>query len=265
MSRYSFEESIRDGATLPLQFEPRLVDLRIDRDALDEEFDRADRRTSATDDRDGARQAAQAGSPCWSRRPSASQPSAPTSPSTSRTRSRPRGSGHRSSLSTRKPACSTRRPSTQHLPPEVSDVVDLGRAGRVRRVCAVTSAAAMRRRSSSTASGTRPIRSRSSSSPPSSSPASTRRTCRHVPRQAAARPHAAAGDLPHQPAHAEQDPRPDRRLPRRLRRRRQGARVRRADHPAAWSSTSTELKDELAPAMQTCLAYFPGVDRTVDG
>jgi len=38
LSRYSFEESIRDEATLPLRFETRSVDLRIDRAALDEEF-----------------------------------------------------------------------------------------------------------------------------------------------------------------------------------------------------------------------------------
>ncbi len=38
MSRYSFEESIRDEATLPLRFETRSVDLRINRSALDEEF-----------------------------------------------------------------------------------------------------------------------------------------------------------------------------------------------------------------------------------
>ncbi len=38
MSRYSFEESIRDNATLPLHFEPRLVQLRIDRPAIDEAF-----------------------------------------------------------------------------------------------------------------------------------------------------------------------------------------------------------------------------------
>ena len=30
MSRYCFQESIRDGATLPLHFEPRLVELQID-------------------------------------------------------------------------------------------------------------------------------------------------------------------------------------------------------------------------------------------
>lgn len=35
MSRYGFEESIRDGATLPLHFEPRLVDLHIDKEAID--------------------------------------------------------------------------------------------------------------------------------------------------------------------------------------------------------------------------------------
>lgn len=35
MSRYGFEESIRDGATLKLHFEPRLIDLHIDRAALD--------------------------------------------------------------------------------------------------------------------------------------------------------------------------------------------------------------------------------------
>lgn len=40
LSRYSFEESIRDEATLPLRFETRSVDLRIDRSALDEEFAR---------------------------------------------------------------------------------------------------------------------------------------------------------------------------------------------------------------------------------
>lgn len=35
LSRYGFEESIRDGATLKLHFEPRLIDLHIDKTALD--------------------------------------------------------------------------------------------------------------------------------------------------------------------------------------------------------------------------------------
>lgn len=38
MNRYSFEDSIRDGATLPLHFEPRLITLHIDHDAIDEAF-----------------------------------------------------------------------------------------------------------------------------------------------------------------------------------------------------------------------------------
>ncbi|MEW6403587.1 MAG: HsdR family type I site-specific deoxyribonuclease [Chloroflexota bacterium] len=38
MSRYGFEESIRDGATLPLHFEPRLVQLHIDKAAIDEAY-----------------------------------------------------------------------------------------------------------------------------------------------------------------------------------------------------------------------------------
>ena len=38
MSRYSFEESIRDKATLPLHFEPRLVHLHIEKEQLNDAF-----------------------------------------------------------------------------------------------------------------------------------------------------------------------------------------------------------------------------------
>lgn len=38
MSRYGFEDSIRDGATLKLHFEPRLIDLHIDKAALDDAY-----------------------------------------------------------------------------------------------------------------------------------------------------------------------------------------------------------------------------------
>ncbi|RRR74464.1 MAG: type I restriction endonuclease subunit R [Candidatus Viridilinea halotolerans] len=38
LSRYSFEESIRDKATLPLHFEPRLVHLHIEKEALNAAF-----------------------------------------------------------------------------------------------------------------------------------------------------------------------------------------------------------------------------------
>ncbi len=38
MSRYTFQDSLRDRATLPLHFEPRLVDLHVDKTAIDESF-----------------------------------------------------------------------------------------------------------------------------------------------------------------------------------------------------------------------------------
>ena len=40
MSRYSFADSIRDGATLPLHFEPVPVELHVNQEIVNEEFDR---------------------------------------------------------------------------------------------------------------------------------------------------------------------------------------------------------------------------------
>jgi type I restriction enzyme R subunit len=39
LSRYSFQDSIRDGATLPLHFEPRLSEIHVDQDAIDVAFE----------------------------------------------------------------------------------------------------------------------------------------------------------------------------------------------------------------------------------
>lgn len=39
MSRYSYKQSIRDGATNPVKFEPRLAELRVDREAINQEFE----------------------------------------------------------------------------------------------------------------------------------------------------------------------------------------------------------------------------------
>jgi len=39
LSRYSFQDSIRDGATLPLHFEPRLSEMHIDQEAIDTAFE----------------------------------------------------------------------------------------------------------------------------------------------------------------------------------------------------------------------------------
>jgi len=38
LSRYTFHDSIRDEATLPLHFEPRLVDVHVDKDTIDQAF-----------------------------------------------------------------------------------------------------------------------------------------------------------------------------------------------------------------------------------
>ena len=39
MNRYSYKQSIRDEATLPVKFEPRMAELRVNQDAIDKEFD----------------------------------------------------------------------------------------------------------------------------------------------------------------------------------------------------------------------------------
>lgn len=39
LSRYSFQDSIRDGATLPLHFEPRLSEIHLDQDKIDAAFE----------------------------------------------------------------------------------------------------------------------------------------------------------------------------------------------------------------------------------
>lgn len=48
LSRYSFADSIRDGATLPLNFEPVPVELHVNQDVVDAEFDRMAREAGLT-------------------------------------------------------------------------------------------------------------------------------------------------------------------------------------------------------------------------
>lgn len=50
MSRYSFADSIRDGATLPLHFEPVPVEMHVNQDIVDEEFDRLAQEAGLTED-----------------------------------------------------------------------------------------------------------------------------------------------------------------------------------------------------------------------
>ncbi|HUV15296.1 MAG TPA: HsdR family type I site-specific deoxyribonuclease, partial [Pelolinea sp.] len=58
MSRYSFEESIRDEATKPLHFEARLVELRVDKEAIDEAYANMTGHLSEEDQADLAQMAA---------------------------------------------------------------------------------------------------------------------------------------------------------------------------------------------------------------
>ncbi|MBQ9326422.1 MAG: hypothetical protein IJ246_11710 [Clostridia bacterium] len=50
MSRYSFADSVKDGATLPLHFEPVPVKLHVRQDVIDEEFQRLTQEAELTDE-----------------------------------------------------------------------------------------------------------------------------------------------------------------------------------------------------------------------
>ncbi|MFD2100647.1 type I restriction endonuclease subunit R [Flagellimonas iocasae] len=50
MSRYTFHESIRDDATLPLHFEPRLVDVHVDKETIDKAMAEFKEQTALTDE-----------------------------------------------------------------------------------------------------------------------------------------------------------------------------------------------------------------------
>lgn len=50
LNRYSYKQSIRDEATLPVKFEPRLVELRIDRETIDREFEELAKQHNLSED-----------------------------------------------------------------------------------------------------------------------------------------------------------------------------------------------------------------------
>lgn len=50
ISRYTFQDSIRDNATLPLHFEPRLVDVHVDKKSIDEAFAQFKEASALTDE-----------------------------------------------------------------------------------------------------------------------------------------------------------------------------------------------------------------------
>lgn len=54
MNRYSYKQSIRDGATNPVKFEPRLAELRVDREAINQEFEELAKANNLDDDEKAA-------------------------------------------------------------------------------------------------------------------------------------------------------------------------------------------------------------------
>lgn len=50
LSRYTFHDSIRDKATLPLHFEPRLVDVHVDKESIDKAFKEFKESTALSDE-----------------------------------------------------------------------------------------------------------------------------------------------------------------------------------------------------------------------
>jgi type I restriction enzyme, R subunit len=61
MSLYSFVDSVRDGATLPLHFEARMVELRVDREAINDAYHQLSGRLSDEDQDQLAQRAANLG------------------------------------------------------------------------------------------------------------------------------------------------------------------------------------------------------------
>lgn len=50
LSRYTFQDSLRDGATLPLHFEPRLIDVHVDKETIDKAFEEFKEASALTDE-----------------------------------------------------------------------------------------------------------------------------------------------------------------------------------------------------------------------
>ena len=110
LSRYGFEESIRDGATKPLHFEPRLPELHVDREAIDAEYQEL---TGGLSDLDRERLSKTAARMAvLLKTPERVERICADVARHFRRRWRPTASGRRWSPTTGRPACSTSRRST---------------------------------------------------------------------------------------------------------------------------------------------------------
>ena len=174
MSRYGFEESIRDGATKELHFEPRLIDLHIDEAAIDEALPDLTGGLSDLDRDQLAKTAAKMS--VLVKSPERVREICEDIAAHFQEKVAPNGFGAQVVTFDRE-ACVLYKRAWTSFPPETSDIVMTvnSERGRVRRV---EGGIGKPRRSCSTDSATPAIHSRFSSSHRSCSLASTRQSCR---------------------------------------------------------------------------------------
>jgi type I restriction enzyme R subunit len=121
MSRYGLEESIRDGATRPLHFEPRLVELHIDQAAIEEAY-RELTEGLTDDDRDKLGKAA-AKMAVLVKAPERIRAICADIAAHYQEKIAPNGFGAQVVTFDRESCLLYKRELDQHLPPEVSDIV----------------------------------------------------------------------------------------------------------------------------------------------
>ena len=232
MSRYGFEESIRDGATLPLHFEPRLVELHIDQEAIDEAYAELTGGLSDLDRETLARAASKMA--VLVKVPERIEAICADIAHHFQEKVAPNGFKGMVVTFDQESCLLYKAALDQHLPPEASEIV-ISVSGKEREDERYRPL--KRDRDAEEKLLDRyPRPQRPAANPDRHRQAADRlrraHPAGHVPGQAAARPHPAPGHHPHQPhLRRQEDPRPDRRLPGRLRRRGQVAGVRRRGLP----------------------------------
>lgn len=121
MSRYGFEESVRDGATKPLHFESRLVQLHIDRQEIDKAFEKL---TGGMEDLDRDNLAATAARmSVLAKAPERVREICSDIAQHYQNKVEPNGFGAQVVTMDRESCVLYKTQLDQHLPPEVSDIV----------------------------------------------------------------------------------------------------------------------------------------------
>ena len=260
------QDSIRDGATLPLHFEPRLSEIHIDEAAINAAFEELAEANDLDRGRQDKLSRKAASIEALIKAPERIRQIAADIAEHFTTKVEPEGFKAQVVVYDKASCVAYKNELDKMLDAEASTVVMCKSRNDPLRVGAVDT------RRATSSSRPRPVQRpcRSAEDHHRHRQAADRLRCpdpvRAVPGQAAEGAHAAASDHPHQPGlPAQQDPRPDRRLPRRLRRCRQGVQVRRSESVTADHHEHRGAQGQLEPAIEAALAFFPGVDRTVGG